>query len=128
MLFSALMFCGVGLAFAAMPNLIMDAVPPSQTGEATGFNALVRSVGASVGTQVTATILTGSIAAGAVLPSSSGYTVAFVVSASVAAVAALAAVAIPRASLQPHAHASALDEMGAASPLGDPALASEGRQ
>ena len=127
-LFSALMFCGIGLAFAAMPNLIMEAVPPSQTGEATGFNALVRSVGASVGTQVTATILTASIAAGAVLPSSSGYTVAFVVSAAVAAVAALAAVAIPRASLQPHAHASALDEMGAASPLGDPALASEGQQ
>jgi EmrB/QacA subfamily drug resistance transporter len=126
-LFSALMFCGIGLAFAAMPNLIMEAVPPSQTGEATGFNALVRSVGASVGTQVTATILTASVAAGAVLPSSSGYTVAFVVSAGVAAVAALAAVAIPRASLQPHAHASALDEMGAASPLGDPALASEGQ-
>jgi hypothetical protein len=62
-----------------------------------------------------------------VVPSSSGYTVAFVVSAAVAAVAALAAVAIPRASLQPHAHASALDEMGAASPLGDPALASEGQ-
>ena len=57
-LFSALMFSGIGLAFAAMPNLIMEAVPPSQTGEATGFNALVRSVGASVGTQVTATILT----------------------------------------------------------------------
>jgi MFS family permease len=125
-LFSALMFCGVGLAFAAMPNLIMEAVPPAQTGEATGFNALVRSVGASVGTQVTATILTGSIAVGAVLPSSSGYTVAFVVSAAVAAVAALAAIAIPRASLQQHPHASALDEIGAASPLGDPALASEG--
>ena len=73
-------------------------------------------------------ILTASIAAGAVLPSSSGYTIAFVVSAAVAAVAALAAVAIPRASLRPHAHASALDEMGAASPLGDPALASEGQQ
>jgi sugar phosphate permease len=100
-------------------------VPPEQTGEATGFNALVRSVGASVGTQVTATILTGSIAAGALLPSSSGYTTAFVVSAAVAAVAALAAVAIPRASLHPHAHAPALEEMGAASPLGDPALADQ---
>jgi EmrB/QacA subfamily drug resistance transporter len=127
-LFSALMFCGIGLAFAAMPNLIMEAVPPEQTGEATGFNALVRSVGASVGTQVTATILAGSIAAGAALPSSSGYTDAFVVSAVVAAFAALAALAIPRSSLQPHPHASALDEIGAASPLGDPALASDTRR
>src|SRR4051794_2148801 len=127
-LFSALMFCGVGLAFAAMPNLIMEAVPPAQTGEATGFNALVRSVGASVGTQVTATILTGSIAAGALLPSSSGYTDAFVVSAAVTAVAAVAAVAIPRSSLHAHPHAMALDEVGAASPLGDPALAGDSAQ
>ena len=37
---------GIGLAFAAMANLIVEAVPPAQTGEATGFNALVRSVGA----------------------------------------------------------------------------------
>ncbi len=43
---------GIGLAFAAMPNLIIDAVPQSETGEATGFNTLVRSVGASLGSQV----------------------------------------------------------------------------
>ena len=43
---------GIGLAFAAMPNLIFDAVPQSETGEATGFNTLVRSVGASLGSQI----------------------------------------------------------------------------
>ena len=48
---------GIGLAFAAMPNLIVEAVPPEQTGEATGFNALVRSVGSSLGSQVTSSVL-----------------------------------------------------------------------
>ena len=55
---------GIGLAFAAMPNLIFDAVPQSETGEATGFNTLVRSVGASLGSQISAAILTGSVIAG----------------------------------------------------------------
>ena len=43
------MSIGIGLAFAAMPNLIVDAVPPEETGEATGVNALVRSVGSVAG-------------------------------------------------------------------------------
>jgi len=71
-----------------MPNLIFDAVPMSETGEATGFNTLVRSVGASLGSQVSAAILTGSVVAGTVLPSDDGYTTAFLVSAGIAVVAA----------------------------------------
>ena len=47
------MSIGIGLAFAAMPNLIVEAVPPEETGQATGVNTLVRSVGASLGSQVT---------------------------------------------------------------------------
>jgi EmrB/QacA subfamily drug resistance transporter len=88
---------GIGLAFAAMPNLIFDAVPMSETGEATGFNTLVRSVGASLGSQISAAILTGSVIAGTVLPSDDGYTTAFLVSAGIATAAALVACAIPRA-------------------------------
>jgi EmrB/QacA subfamily drug resistance transporter len=87
---------GIGLAFAAMPNLIFDAVPQSETGEATGFNTLVRSVGASLGSQISAAVLTGSVVAGAVLPSGDGYTTAFLISAAVATVAGLVALAIPR--------------------------------
>ena len=88
---------GIGLAFAAIPNLIFDAVPRSETGEATGFNTLVRSVGASLGSQISAAILTGSVVAGAVLPSEGAYTTAFLVSAGFAAAAALVALLIPRA-------------------------------
>ena len=87
---------GIGLAFAAIPNLIFDAVPQSETGEATGFNTLVRSVGASLGAQISAAILTGSVVAGAVLPSEGAYTTAFLVSAGFALLAAVAAVLIPR--------------------------------
>src|SRR4051794_23609346 len=87
---------GIGLAFAAMPNLIFDAVPQSETGEATGFNTLVRSVGASLGSQIAAAILTGSALVGTLLPADSGYTTAFAVSAVVAMVAAVVAIMIPR--------------------------------
>src|SRR4051812_33780179 len=87
---------GIGLAFAAMPNLIFAAVPPRETGEATGFNTLVRSVGASLGSQITAAILTTSVIAGGLLPTDDGYTTAFLVSAGIAIVAAAVAVMIPR--------------------------------
>jgi EmrB/QacA subfamily drug resistance transporter len=88
---------GIGLAFAAMPNLIFASVPRSETGEATGFNTLVRSVGASLGSQVTAAILTGSVIAGSLLPTDDGYTAAFLVSAAIATMAAIVASLIPHA-------------------------------
>ena len=97
---------GIGLAFASMPNLIFDAVPQSETGEATGFNTLVRSVGASLGSQVSAAILTGSVVAGAALPSDDAYTTAFLVSAAVAVAAALLALMIPRVGGPAHAVAA----------------------
>jgi EmrB/QacA subfamily drug resistance transporter len=91
------MSTGIGLAFSAMPNLIVAAVPPTQTGEAIGFNALVRSVGASIGTQVSAAVLAGSVVAGSALPTDDGYATAFFVSACVALLAGLVALGIPPA-------------------------------
>jgi EmrB/QacA subfamily drug resistance transporter len=88
------MSIGIGLAFAAMPNLIVEAVPPEETGQATGVNTLVRSVGASLGAQVSAAVLAGSIVAGG-LPTNSGYTAAFLVGAGVAFLAAITAFLIP---------------------------------
>ena len=119
--FSMVMSAGIGLAFAAMPNLIIEAVPPHQTGEATGFNALVRSVGSSLGSQVSATILAGSAVAG--IATDAGFTHAFAVSAVIAACAGAVALVIPRAALS--RHAPALDEIGAAAPLPEPAYTQE---
>lgn len=93
---SFVMSTGIGLAFAAMANLIVEAVPRDQTGEATGFNALTRLVGASLGSQVSAAVLASSAVAGSPLATDGGFTAAFLVSAAVAAVAAGIAVVIPR--------------------------------
>ncbi len=113
---------GVGLAFAAMPNLIMESVPMSRTGEATGFNALTRSVGSSLGSQAVASILTGSIIAGTGLPSDSAFQTAFMVTAGVSILAGIMALLIPSTS---SAHLPVADEIGAASPLGEPAFSAE---
>jgi sugar phosphate permease len=116
-----LMSGGIGLAFAAMPNLILEAVPAHQTGEATGFNALIRSVGSSLGSLVSATLLAASAVGG--VARDSGFTDAFAVSAGVAVVAGLVALAIPRT--RASAHATALEEVGASAPLPEPAVAEE---
>ena len=118
--FGLVMSSGIGLAYAAMPNLILDAVDPHQTGEATGFNALVRSVGSSLGSQVSATILAAGAVAG--VPKGSGFTDAFLVSAVVAAAAGAVAAAIPRVRGADRT-APLLAELGASSPLAEPALA-----
>jgi MFS family permease len=104
---STLLYAGLALCFAAMPNLIVDVVPSAQTGEATGFNALVRTAGASLGAQVCAAILAGgTIAAGV---SESAYRTAFLLSAGGAVAAGLLALCIPR---QGHdVHVSALVEV-----------------
>jgi MFS family permease len=87
------MSVGIGLAFAAMPNLILEAVPAEETGQATGVNTLVRSVGASLGSQISAAVLAGSVVAG--LPTNEGYRDAFLVGAGVALAAAVTATLIP---------------------------------
>jgi EmrB/QacA subfamily drug resistance transporter len=95
MIGSLLMGTGVGLAFAAMPNLIIEAVRQEQTGEATAVNALIRNVGAAIGAQVCGTILAGSVVAGSELPGEDGFTAAFAVAAGVAVMGAGLAVLVP---------------------------------
>jgi MFS family permease len=48
---------GAGLTFAAMPGLIVAAVPAGEVGSATGFNQVLRSVGFATGSTAAATIL-----------------------------------------------------------------------
>jgi MFS family permease len=92
---AVLMGTGVGFAFAAMPNLIIEAVRQEQTGEATAVNALLRNVGAAIGAQVSGTILAGSVVAGSELPGESGFTTAFAVAAGVAVVGGGLAMFVP---------------------------------
>jgi EmrB/QacA subfamily drug resistance transporter len=113
---------GIGLAYAAMPNLIVEAVPVARTGEATGFNALIRSVGSSLGSQVTAAILTATILASTGFPTSEGFKIAFLIGAGVSLIAGILALRIPSSG---HRHLPVAEEIGAASILPDPALAAD---
>lgn len=80
---------GLGFAYAAVANLVVAAVPHGETGVATGINTLIRTVGASLGTQVSAIILVA-------LPGERGYTAGFAVAAVAAAAVVPAALLAPR--------------------------------
>ena len=91
---ATLMGAGIGLAFAAMMNLIIENVGPAQTGVATGVNALTRTVGGSFGGAAVASILAGTVGASG-FPSSHGYTVAFAVCAAALLLSVLVGLLIP---------------------------------
>jgi EmrB/QacA subfamily drug resistance transporter len=91
---SSLLGVGVGFAFASLANLIVEAVPPDQTGVASGMNTIVRTIGGAIGAEVAASILAAN-ALGSGLPDRHGYTVTFVLCAAVLAVAVLVSLAVP---------------------------------
>ncbi|MFE6776878.1 MFS transporter [Streptomyces sp. NPDC057702] len=90
---------GVGIAYAAMPALIMDAVPVTETASANGVNALMRSIGTSTSSAVMAAILSNmTLRLGpAEVPTERGFQVTYVVAMAAAAVGLLLTLAIPRA-------------------------------
>jgi EmrB/QacA subfamily drug resistance transporter len=91
---SALMGVGFGLAFSAMSALIVAAVPPSQTGVASGMNANIRTIGGSIGSAAMASIVTSQLMASG-LPRESGYTTGFAVMTAGLLLAATAGLLIP---------------------------------
>jgi MFS family permease len=91
---TALAGIGVGLAFAAMANAIVHAVPPEQTSMASGMNFLSRSLGGAFGTQLAATFVAASRGADG-LASERGYILALVAALGAAAIGAVAALTIP---------------------------------
>jgi EmrB/QacA subfamily drug resistance transporter len=92
---TALMGAGIGFAFAAMANLIVEAVDPSETGVATGMNTIMRTVGGSLGGQLSATIVTAHVIAGTRIATEGGYTAAFLLSAGVLVMAFGATLLVP---------------------------------
>jgi EmrB/QacA subfamily drug resistance transporter len=86
---SVLTGAGIGLAFASMATLIVDAVPQTQTGVATGMNTIMRSIGGALGAQIAASIV-GAHA------DEAHFVAAFLVSAAGLVLAFLAALVIPR--------------------------------
>jgi EmrB/QacA subfamily drug resistance transporter len=98
---------GIGCAFAALPNLVISAVEPHETGEATGVNMIARNVGAALGGQVAASIVAGHVAADG-LPANAGFELAFLMSAAVALAAGVCGLLIPAVRSGEHAGARVL--------------------
>ncbi|RIJ69430.1 MFS transporter [Nakamurella silvestris] len=88
---------GVGLAYGAMPALIMGAVPREETASANSFNTLMRSIGSSVSAALMGVILAQLTIdfGGRTLPSETGFRVALLVGCGVALAAAAVAISIP---------------------------------
>ena len=93
---AVLLGAGIGLAFAAMANLIIENVGPAETGVATGMNTVARSVGGAFGGAATASLIAGTIHTGSRFPTEHGYTVAFGFCAVALLVGVLVGFAIPQ--------------------------------
>jgi sugar phosphate permease len=79
-----------------MSNIIVESVPSSQTGVASGMNANIRTIGGAIGAAVVGSIVTSGVATGSI-PHQSGYTHGFGFLFVGSAFATLAAVFIPTA-------------------------------
>ncbi|MGC0327436.1 MFS family permease [Streptomyces sp. SAI-170] len=88
---------GVGLAYGAMPALIMSAVPVSETAAANGFNTLMRSLGTTIGSAVIGVVLAQMTITlgGHTLASENGFRVGLLIGCGVAVVSAAVALLIP---------------------------------
>jgi predicted MFS family arabinose efflux permease len=88
---------GVGLAYGAMPALIMGSVPISETASANAFNTLMRSLGTTIGSAVVGVVLSQltTTAGGFTFTSENGFRTGLLMGAGVALVAALIAAFIP---------------------------------
>ena len=103
-LWASILYVGIGFAFGAMPTIILQSVPASQSGQSSAINIILRMIGSAVGVQLAATIVTASIVSGGE-PTERGYTVAFGLAAAAGLVALFTSLAIPRES--PDARAAA---------------------
>ena len=91
----AIVGVGIGYTFAAIPGLIVRAVPAEETGSAMGFYQVVRYIGFAIGSALAASVLAAHTAPGAALPGESGFSTALAVGAGLCLVAALVAWVLP---------------------------------
>ncbi len=80
----ALLGAGLGVAWAAMPTLLLGSVPAGELGSATALNHVLRSAGGAVATAALAALLAASATGG--VPGDGGYQATFALSASICAV------------------------------------------
>ena len=91
---ASLMGIGVGLAFAALGNLVIQAVSSHQTGVASGMNTVMRTLGGALGGQLSATFIAGHVANGQ--PTITGFTMTFVMATGFLVVCFFAGLLVPK--------------------------------
>jgi MFS family permease len=98
LLIASCVAAGVGIGYAAMPTLILDAASAREAASAVGVNALMRSVGTTLAAAVMATMLTSSTSdfGGLALPTKGAFQACFLVGAVAAFVGVAIAATIPR--------------------------------
>ena len=90
---AALLGVGIGLAFAALGNLIVQAVPATQTGVATGMNTVMRTLGGALGGQLSATFIANNMLNGE--PTAVGFNQTFAMATGFLVVCVFAGLLVP---------------------------------
>ena len=96
-LVAVLVGVGIGVAYSAMPALILGAVDASETGAANGLNTLMRSIGTSSSSAVIGVVLARMTTplGGAEVPGLGGFRTAFLIAAAAALLGLLVAAFLP---------------------------------
>lgn len=104
---------GNGIAFAAIPSLLVRYVDRSQTGVATGIASIGRSVGSSVASALAATLIASVLATDSGRTSVVAYQAIFLVGAgSFLAITAVALIGLPRQPVRPVIGRPSTDPVG----------------
>ncbi len=108
-LVSTIVGVGVGISYGAMPTLIMNAVPPSETAAANGLNSVMRTLGSTVAASIAGLVLaSGSVIRnGVAAPDDASYRTMFAVAAGVLLAGVVMAFLIPRRS-RPYGHTQSI--------------------
>ncbi|MCW3029721.1 MAG: transporter [Solirubrobacterales bacterium] len=91
---AGLLGVGIGLAFSALGNLIVQAVSSSQTGVASGMNTVMRTLGGALGGQLSATFIASHTAHGH--PTVTGFSETFLMATGFLLICLLAGVLVPK--------------------------------
>ena len=106
---TGLLGVGIGLVFATLPNIIVGAVPPEQTGVATGMNANIRNIGGAIGTAAVSTIVTSTVQSDG-FATEAGYRWGFTMLAITSGITVIACLLIPVAHATPPPQPAAATE------------------
>src|SRR5580692_7238941 len=103
--------CGLGIGFTtgAMPGFIVRAVAQSETGSAMGFYQVVRGIGLTVGSALSAAVLMSHTPHGQALPDVGGFKVALIIASVLCVATAVVSFVLP-GRVPPRRNALTIDE------------------